>query len=84
MSIQAKYRIGHFCDVNEDKMYIDLFGEFINSYVELPTTVSSKLPLALDHPITIEHNVKVIFPKVIDWQFESEPLTIADDAMSYS
>lgn len=83
VTVKGTYRIGSLWDMNEDKIYTDMFGEFINTYVELPTTVSRKLPLALYHPLTVEHNVKVIFPEVIDWQFESEPLIIADSAMKY-
>ena len=53
------------------------------TYVRLPTTINRKLPLALLHPVNIEHKVLFTFPEEINWKLDFNPLVIKNDGINY-
>jgi len=83
VTLHADYEIQSYWDLKKPQVYTDFFGEFITSYVQLPTTIARKSPLAVFHPIKIEHKTLFEFPEDINWSLDYTPLEIKDSAVSY-
>ena len=67
--------------LDQSQIYTDFFGEFISSYIQLPQTIDRTLPLALYHPIEVEHKTSFLFPEEINWTLDYNPLVIKDAAV---
>lgn len=83
VTINGKYKINKYWELNKTQFNTDFFGEFISSYIQLPSTIRRTLPLALSHPIEVEHKVSFIFPEAIGWDLDYTPLEIKDNAIEY-
>lgn len=79
----GKYQINDFWQADQGRVNTPMYGEFISSYVQLPSTIQRKFPLGLYHPMEISQNVEVIFPEAIEWNFENNPMKIENDAIKY-
>jgi len=84
ITIKGNYEIPKYWDLNKSQIYTDFFGEFISSYIQLPQTINRTLPLALYHPIEVEHKTSFLFPEEINWTLDYNPLVIRDAAIDYS
>ena len=83
LTISGRYEIPNYWDLSKPQIYTDFFGGFISSYVQLPATIKRELPLALYHPIDVEHTTSFLFPEEINWALDFNPLIIKDDAINY-
>lgn len=83
ITIKGSYEISKYWDLSKQKLYTDFFGEFISSYIQLPKTIGRTLPLALYHPVEIEHKTSFLFPEEINWALDYTPIIIKDTAIDY-
>lgn len=83
IELVAEYQIDDFWQIQEGRVNTPLYGEFIASYAQLPSTIQRQFPLGLYHPMDVSQNVEIIFPEVINWSFENNPMTIENDAIKY-
>jgi len=84
LTIKGKYEIPKYWDLSKPQLHTDFFGEFISSYIQLPKTIGRTLPLALYHPIEVEHKTSFLFPEEINWALDYTPLVVKDNAIDYS
>jgi len=62
---------------------LDLYSEQIGSEVTMPETMTRSAPLALSHPLAIEHVAKVKLPKGWRWLGDPYRLEVDDPAFHY-
>ncbi|MGB2741165.1 MAG: DUF3857 domain-containing protein [Cognaticolwellia sp.] len=84
ITIKGKYIITKYWDLTKPQLHTDFFGEFITSYIQLPKTIGRTLPLALYHPIEVEHKMSFLFPEEVNWALDYTPIVVKDNAIDYS
>lgn len=83
VELTGKFKIAEFWHIENNRVTTPLYGEFLSSYAQLPSTIQRKFPLGLYHHSEVSQQVDIIFPETVEWTFENNPLTIENESIKY-
>lgn len=83
VELTGTFKIREFWHIENNRVTTPLYGEFLSSYAQLPSTIQRKFPLGLYHRTEVSQQVDIIFPETVEWSFENNPLTIENESIKY-
>lgn len=84
VKVGMNFFVGHYLqDVNEDWSRFEIYPFSIRDYVALPKTMQRKTPLAVLHPLKINHSVKIHFPENSPFSIKTDTVELKDEHIAY-
>ena len=81
--VEMKFSIDHYFKENGDWLQYEAYPYTLKDYVALPKTMERKMPLAIYHPVKINHKVLINFPSDAPVKARDDVLELSDAHIEY-
>lgn len=78
-----RYLIKDFFETRDDRQWATVRASSLSDYVRPPKVINREMPLAVYHPIQVQHTVLINFPEGFNFKTD-EVRTFEDDAIRFS